>query len=436
MATKHEQILNYIVNLAVGEKISVRSIARALNVSEGTAYRAIKEAETIGIVSTIARVGTIRIEQRPIDPKEQLTFAGLVEMLDATVLGGEAGLNKVLDKFVIGAMTEPAMLPYISRNSLMIVGNREDVQRLALNNEAAVLITGGFNTSQRIIDLAEKMALPLLKTSDDTFTVATMINRALSDQAIKQDILTVAAVYTPKNTVPTLLPTDTVADYWHRAQAVPGTMPVVTPDNRLVGLVTPSLLEDKKPQVLIERVMQKNPPTVKPYLSVAAVGHSLQDRGLDQLPVVDDNWQLLGVVTRQDIFAGLSTRDHSDQGAATFADQVAALLEPQADFPSGTAFILHPTPVLTHLGTLSFGVLGEIINAAATEFLKQSGHNNVLIEQCALQTFRPIQLDATVAIRLRALDMNRANATLDLDIQSDGRQVAKAVVTCQLLERN
>ncbi|MEN1039540.1 HTH domain-containing protein, partial [Listeria monocytogenes] len=53
MATKHEQILKYIENLAVGEKISVRKIAKNLSVSEGTAYRAIKDAEIIGFVSTI-----------------------------------------------------------------------------------------------------------------------------------------------------------------------------------------------------------------------------------------------------------------------------------------------------------------------------------------------------------------------------------------------
>lgn len=57
VATKHEQILKYIENLAVGEKISVRKIAKNLSVSEGTAYRAIKDAEIIGFVSTIKRVG-------------------------------------------------------------------------------------------------------------------------------------------------------------------------------------------------------------------------------------------------------------------------------------------------------------------------------------------------------------------------------------------
>ena len=64
MATKHEQIIQYIETLPVGEKLSVRTIAKNLNMSEGTAYRAIKDAENIGLVSTIERVGTIRIERK------------------------------------------------------------------------------------------------------------------------------------------------------------------------------------------------------------------------------------------------------------------------------------------------------------------------------------------------------------------------------------
>ncbi len=40
----------------------------------------------------------------------------------------QAGLDKVLNKFVIGAMTKHAMERYITPGSLMIVGNRAEVQ--------------------------------------------------------------------------------------------------------------------------------------------------------------------------------------------------------------------------------------------------------------------------------------------------------------------
>lgn len=213
MATKHDQILKHIEELPIGDRISVRSIAKSLSVSEGTAYRAIKDAENIGLVSTIQRVGTIRIERKLKKHIEKLTFGEVVRIIEGDVLGGSSGLDKVLNKFVIGAMTETAMTRYITPGSLMIVGNRQGVQKLALENGAAVLITGGFETSEEIAQLADRLGMPVLRTTYDTFTVATMINRALSDQLIKKDILLVSDIYTALEKTNYLLTTQTIADY-------------------------------------------------------------------------------------------------------------------------------------------------------------------------------------------------------------------------------
>lgn len=197
MKTKHEQILAFIEALPVGEKLSVRLIAKELNVSEGTAYRAIKEADNVGLVSTIQRVGTIRIESKSNENIENLTYKEIVKIIDGEVHGGSLGLDKTLTKFMIGAMTEEAMLRYISEKSLMIVGNRDKAQELSLQNGAAVLITGGFEPSSNVIQLANQKKLPLISTSYDTFTVGTMINRAMTDQLIKKEILQVHNIYTP-----------------------------------------------------------------------------------------------------------------------------------------------------------------------------------------------------------------------------------------------
>lgn len=43
--SKHQEILAYLEELPVGKRVSVRSISNRLGVSDGTAYRAIKEAE-------------------------------------------------------------------------------------------------------------------------------------------------------------------------------------------------------------------------------------------------------------------------------------------------------------------------------------------------------------------------------------------------------
>lgn len=146
--TKHEQILAYIEALSVGQRISVRKIAKVLEVSEGTAYRAIKDAGQLGLVTTIDRVGTVRVEKKKRDEIENLTFSEIVKMIDGEVIGGRQGLHKTVSKFAIGAMEIRDLIKYISKQTLLIVGNREDAQFEALKRGCAVLITGGFKTSK------------------------------------------------------------------------------------------------------------------------------------------------------------------------------------------------------------------------------------------------------------------------------------------------
>lgn len=239
MATKHDLILNYIRSLPAGEKISVRAIAKQQEVSEGTAYRAIKDAERMGLVSTIPRVGTIRIKGRQTERNKKLTYREVVNIVDGVVLGGKKGLDKVLDKFVIGAMEEEAVMRYIRPNSLLIVGNRENVQQKALEHGAAVLITGGFSTGAEIERLANQKELPVISTTYDSFSVATMINRALSDHLIKQDIMVVDDIKSPVESTAYLYVDQTVMDYKRLSAETQKTrFPILTRDHRLAGIVT------------------------------------------------------------------------------------------------------------------------------------------------------------------------------------------------------
>ena len=183
--------------------------------------------------------------------------------------------------------------------------------------------------------------------------------------------------------------------------------------------------------------MVKDPLTVKPYLSVTTVGHTMQGNGLAVLPVVDDSWKLLGIVTRHAVFSSMADLNHN-RDAATFADQVARQMQLVESTRVDVAdYRLHTTPMMTNqLGTLSFGVLNEAVNTAATGFLNRAGRRNVLVAELSLHTFRPIQLETTVNIHVRPLELTRHEATLDIELQTDGLPVAKALVTCQLLERN
>src|SRR3712207_5043845 len=187
--SKHEEIIKHISNLDVGAKISVRRIASKLSVSEGTAYRAIKDAEVLGIVSTIPRVGTVRIEKVKKKNITSLSYAEVVNIVDGTLLGGKDGIHERLNKFIMGAMQVEDAKKYMVPGCLVIVGNREDMQEEALKNGCAVLITGGFDCSDRIKKIGNERQLPIISSTYDSFAVATMINRAISESLIKKDIV-------------------------------------------------------------------------------------------------------------------------------------------------------------------------------------------------------------------------------------------------------
>lgn len=93
--TKHEQIIAYIESLNVCQKISVRKVAKVMKVSEGTAYRAIKDAGQLGLVTTIDRVGTVRIDKKNREEIENLTFNEILNIIDGDIIGGKNGLTKV-----------------------------------------------------------------------------------------------------------------------------------------------------------------------------------------------------------------------------------------------------------------------------------------------------------------------------------------------------
>jgi len=276
------------MSLSVGHKISVRQIARDLNVSDGTAYRAIKEAENLGLVSTIERVGTIRIEQKRKENFEQLTFAEVINMVDGQVLGGRDGLHKTLNKFLIGAMQLDAMMRYTEADSLLIVGNRTKAHELAINAGAAVLITGGFDTEDYIKRLADEKQLPIMSTSYDTFTVASMINRAIYDQLIKKDIIFVEDIFTPYQSVHYLLTTDPVKRWYELNHLTTHTrFPVINEKKRVCGMVTSKDVIGKDENVNIQTIMSKKLIVVKEKTSLAYVAHLMVWEGIELVPVVD-----------------------------------------------------------------------------------------------------------------------------------------------------
>ncbi|MGL4818636.1 MAG: DRTGG domain-containing protein [Bacilli bacterium] len=436
MLTKHEQIIEHIRSLPIGRKISVRQTAKDLQVSEGTAYRAIKDAEVRGLVSTIERVGTIRIEQKTKDNFDKLTYAEVVNIVDGTVLGGKEGLYKTLSKFVIGAMQLDAMKKYVTGDSLLIVGNRTKAHALALECGAAILITGGFLASNEIVAKANALALPVISTNYDTFTVAALINRAIYDQLIRKDIVVVDDIVHPIEDTYFLNTGETVSAYVQKSLATGhGRFPVVDEQRKVIGVITSKDVLDASEDTLVDRLMTRNPITVEPNVSVASASRTMVWEGVELLPVVDGYGKLQGVISRHDVLGALQMAGRSSQNGETIHDLIISGIKPLHNGRNCDQFIFPVTPQMTDaLGTLSYGVFTTIVAEATSRLFGKLKRTDIIIENMTIFFVKPVQMETELLVHPQILEIGRKFAKVEVDVTHGNETVGKALLMLQMID--
>ncbi|MGA8944109.1 MAG: DRTGG domain-containing protein [Thermoactinomyces sp.] len=436
MPTKHEQILQYIEKLDVGNKISVRQIAKELQVSDGTAYRAIKEAEKQGLVNTIERVGTVRIEKKDRSDIEKLTFAEVVNIVDGTVLGGKAGLYKTLNRLVIGAMKLDAMIRYVEPGNLLIVGNRDQAHLLSLNRGSGILITGGFDATNEVKELADKLELPVISSSYDTFTVATMINRAIYDRLIKKEILMVEDVLNKDKEPVHLCAGDTISRFHELLlETSHSRYPVTDEQKRVVGIVTAKDVMGFPQDEKIQKVMTKNPITVQLKTSLASAAHEMVWEGIELLPVVDEEQKLLGVLSRQDVIKSLQYMQKQPQVGETI-QELSFRGFTEIEKNGKTGFSGRITPQMTDsLGMLCTGVCTTLFTQASIRILRRKRRGDLSIHNLTLYFLKPVPIEKEVEIYPEILDLGRKQARLDVEMISDNQIVAKALITAHRIDK-
>lgn len=430
--TKHEQIIKYIESLSVGHKISVRQIAKDLNVSEGTAYRAIKEADNQGLVASIDRVGTVRIERKSREQIENLTFNEIVKIVDGQVLGGKQGLYKTLSKFAIGAMELNDVVKYLTKNTLLIVGNRADVQMEALKRGSAVLITGGFEANEDIINYADEHELPIISSNYDTFLVANIINRAIYDQMIKKEILMVEDIMIPIESTSYLDDKQKVRDWNELSQQTSHTrFPVVDSEMKVVGILTSKDIVNEEQDKSIRTLMTKSPIIAHLDTTIATCAHLMIWEGIELLPVVSTSKVLIGIISREDVLKTMQLMSRQPQIGETIHDQIAK----QITMDNGNVVVKISPQLTNQFGMLTKSVYIAVIEEALRYEIRKMKKSEIMIEHIDIYYLKTVQIDDDVEVKITTLDIGRIFAKFEVTMVSGSATVAKALLMCQILEK-
>lgn len=425
--SKHQEILEYLEKLAIGKRVSVRSISNHLKVSDGTAYRAIKEAENRGIVETKPRSGTVRVERKNRMRIDKLTYTEIARISNSEVLAGHVGLSHEFSKFSIGAMTEKNIGRYLVKGGLLIVGDREEIQLLALKNHNAILVTGGFPISNRVLSTANQLGIPVMVTRYDTFTVATLINHALLNFRIKTDLKTVENALIPLDDYGYIHELDSIANFNRLAKATSHVrFPVLNKDNKIVGVVSMRDIVGREPDTIIREIMSQDPIVVYPKTSLANVGQKMIFEDLNMLPVVDDDDRVMGVITRRHAMDNLKKSPAISHN--TYSEQIISELEEYNHF---FQLVVEPN-MIDSTGNLAQGIISEILKEITIKVLTRKYQKNIIIEQMMIYFLHAAQIEDQLKIYPKIITETRRSGIVDFEIYINNQIVAKAVITSRI----
>ena len=112
--------------------------------------------------------------------KANTQYANIIETLEGSLVIGDENNYFNEGKVLIAAANPDMMEYYISKNDLVILGNRYESQLCAIEMEAAcIIVCEGAGVSMTIKKLAQERGCTVITTPYDTYTAARLINQSM-----------------------------------------------------------------------------------------------------------------------------------------------------------------------------------------------------------------------------------------------------------------
>lgn len=219
------------------------------------------ENKVHGIIATedFAKLFFNELDPRSVN-RVPLNRDNLVRVLKGRVL--VEGRRKLGNRVLVGAMQAETMVDYIEPGCLVVLGDREDAQLLAIEaGAAALVITGDLLVSERALAAARKQGVLVISTAHHTFTAVRLVN------------LSVRTAEYMNSDFSFCHPEDQMSDVQANL-ARRRSLPVVNNEGKLVGYLSRTDLINARPKRVI------------------LVDHNEQSQAVDGL----DEAELLGII--------------------------------------------------------------------------------------------------------------------------------------------
>ncbi len=271
-----------------------------------------------------------------------------------------------------------------------------------------------------------KKGIPLLRTSYDTFTVASRISHALSNELIKKDILTVADVYHQNRA--TLTEENTVKDFLDLIKKTNSSRFAVLNRYRVVvGVIAMRDVNHVANDTPIGHVMTF-PSVATLEMTVASVSQKMIYEGYDMMPVVNSDHTYAGIISKTDLLQSLQKSQEESQILQTFSDDISDHL-----IEKGSAFEITVEPfMIDPVGKVSNGVYSEMVNLIARRVMEKRRRRNIIIDSMTAHYFNTAQIDNVLEIYPKIISESRLGAMIDCEIYHVNSIIGKISVNVQL----
>jgi manganese-dependent inorganic pyrophosphatase len=156
-----------------------------------------------------------------------LETGNVVETLGGRLLV-EARGRRLRDKVMVAAMDLETVRSRVEPDIMMVMGDREDVQRMVIEEGVcALVVTGGLPISDEIVALARAKNVTLVSSPHHTFTTVRLLNLSIPiSHIMRRNILTASA--------------DDPLDILRDRLSQQRTLPIVESEGHVVGIVSRS----------------------------------------------------------------------------------------------------------------------------------------------------------------------------------------------------
>ncbi|MDD3402739.1 MAG: putative manganese-dependent inorganic diphosphatase [Hespellia sp.] len=177
-------------------------------------------------------------------------YRNIATTIDGTIVTGNEHGYLLDGKVSIAASGPEAMAEFIEENDLVILGNREEAQRVAIDlNVSCMVICNVKEVAEDIRELAEAKQIVVIMTPHDTFTAARLVNQSIPiKHFMTKEGLVTFGINDYIDDVKEVMAKKKFRDF-----------PIVDSENNMLGFISRRrLLYAKKKQVILVDHNEKN----------------------------------------------------------------------------------------------------------------------------------------------------------------------------------